>query len=118
MNGSSTSLQLSSGVYDRVKQIVQVLLPGVGSLYLALATIWGLPNADKVTGTCSAVALFLGLILTLSSKSYNSDTNTVVGEINVSTTPEGSKLYSLDMGDEPDKILTGKSEVRFKINEQ
>lgn len=64
---------LPTKVYDGLKAAVQVLLPGAGALYFALAQIWGLPKAEEVVGSISAVAVFLGLLLGLSSRNYYKD---------------------------------------------
>lgn len=117
MSTSSSSIQLKDGVYDPLKKVVQVVLPGVGSLYLALSEIWGLPAAQQIVGTCSALALFLGLLLTLSSKNYNADTNAVVGVVEVTPTEDGRKRYSVNFEQDPE-TWEGKKSVQFTINNQ
>lgn len=62
---------LSSTLYDRLKFLAQILLPALGTLYFALAGIWGLPAADKVVGTILAIDTFLGVLLQISSNAYN-----------------------------------------------
>ena len=61
----SPSLLLSNKVYNWLKFVAQILLPGVGALYFALAQIWGLLAAEEVVGTITAVDVFLGLFLVL-----------------------------------------------------
>ena len=60
-------------VYDVLKFIAQIVLPALGTLYFALAGIWGevLPYGEQVVGTIAAIDTFLGAILGLSSRSYN-----------------------------------------------
>lgn len=60
-------MTLSNKMYDNLKFIAQVLLPGLGTLYFAIAGIWGLPAAEQVVGTIVAVDAFLGLMLGISS---------------------------------------------------
>lgn len=62
---------MPSKVYDILKWIAQILLPALGTLYFALAGIWGLPYSEQVVGTITAVDTFLGIILGLSSSRYN-----------------------------------------------
>lgn len=112
---TTTKVQLKDGVYDPLKKVVQVVLPGFGALYFTLAQIWGLPAADQVVGTCSAVALFLGLLLTLSSKNYNADNNEVVGVVEVSPTEDGRKRYSVNFEQDPE-TWEGKKSVQFTID--
>lgn len=60
----------SNRVYDVLKWITILVLPGLGTLYFALATIWGFPYGEQITGTISAVVTFLGAILGISSAQY------------------------------------------------
>ena len=41
-----------------------------GTLYFALAGIWGLPFREEIVGTITAVDTFLGVILGISSANY------------------------------------------------
>ena len=62
---------LNDKVYDIIKYIAQYVLPAVGTLYFALASIWGLPYGEEVVGTITAIDTFLGAILGVSTYSYN-----------------------------------------------
>lgn len=64
-------MKLSNKVYDVLKFIAQILLPALGTLYFALAKIWGFPYATEIVGTISAVDAFLGALLGISSMQYN-----------------------------------------------
>ena len=66
----STGL-LSNKAYDVLKDIAQTWLPALGVLYFALAGFWGLPYGEEIVGTITAVDLFLGAGLKLSTNSYN-----------------------------------------------
>lgn len=112
---TSTNLQLSSPAYDQIKRVTTVVLPGLATLYFTLAQIWGLPAAEQVVGTITAINLFLGVLLSLSSRSYNADG--VAGELNITTKDDGGKLLTLDITQNPD-ILEKKTEVRFKVNNE
>lgn len=57
-------------VYDVLKFIAQIVLPAAGTLYFALAGIWGFPYGEQIVGTISAVDAFLGALLGLSSRQY------------------------------------------------
>lgn len=67
-------MKFSSKTYDILKWIAQLLLPALGTLYFALASIWGFPYAEQVLGTITAVDTFLGVILGLSSQNYQDGT--------------------------------------------
>lgn len=62
---------MSNKVYDILKYVCMIVLPALGTLYLTLSGIWGLPYGEAVAGTITAVDTFLGAILMISSKNYN-----------------------------------------------
>ena len=61
---------MSNKTYDTLKWIAQVLLPALGTLYFALAGIWGFPYGEAIVGTITAVDTFLGVLLGISSYNY------------------------------------------------
>lgn len=61
---------MNNKVYDILKWIAMYLLPALGTLYFALASIWGLPYGEQIVGTITAVDTFLGVILGISNASY------------------------------------------------
>lgn len=62
---------MSNKVYDVLKFIAQIILPALGTLYFAVAQLWGFPYAEEIVGTISAVDIFLGAILGISTAQYN-----------------------------------------------
>lgn len=62
---------MSNKTYDALKWVAQFLLPAAGTLYFALASIWGLPYGEQIVGTITAVDAFLGVILGISTSQYN-----------------------------------------------
>ena len=63
-------MKLSNKVYDVLKWIAMIFLPALGTLYFALAKIWGFPYPAEIVGTISAVDVFLGAILKISTDNY------------------------------------------------
>ena len=61
---------LSNKTYDVLKWIAMIALPALGTLYFALAGIWGLPYGEQVVGTITALDTCLGALLGISSASY------------------------------------------------
>ena len=61
---------MSNKLYDVLKFIAQVVLPALGTLYFALAGIWGFPFGEQIVGTITAVDTFLGVVLGISSAQY------------------------------------------------
>ena len=61
---------MSNKMYDTLKWIAQILLPAIGTLYFAIAQIWGLPYSEQIVGTIMALDAFLGAVLGVSTKAY------------------------------------------------
>lgn len=68
-------MKLTNKTYDMLKWIAQYLLPAAGTLYFALAGIWGFPYGEQVVGTITAIDTFLGVILGISTMQYNKVTD-------------------------------------------
>lgn len=64
-------MKLSNKTYNILKWISLILLPACGTLYFALAGIWGLPYGEQVVGTLVAIDTFLGTLIGISTKQYN-----------------------------------------------
>ena len=70
-------MKISNRTYDILKWVALYLRPALGTLYFALASIWGLPAGDKVVGTITALDTFLGVLLGISTSQYKKNiTNT------------------------------------------
>jgi hypothetical protein len=63
-------MKMSNKVYDVLKWIAMVVLPAIGTLYFALAGIWGFPYGEQIVGTIVAVETFLGTVLQISNVQY------------------------------------------------
>lgn len=66
-------MKMKNSTYDILKWIAQLLLPALGTLYFALAQIWGWPYGEQIVGTITAVDAFLGVILGISTYNYNNE---------------------------------------------
>lgn len=66
-------MKLSDKVYNVMKWVVVIVLPAVGTLYAALAAVWGWPYSQEVVTTITALDTFLGAILCISTASYNKE---------------------------------------------
>ncbi|RGS77005.1 hypothetical protein DWX71_07725 [Ruminococcus bromii] len=62
---------MSNKIYDILKYIALIVLPALGTLYFALAGIWGLPYGEQIVGTITAIDTCLGALLGLSAYKYN-----------------------------------------------
>lgn len=66
-------MKMSNETYDILKWVCQLLLPALGTLYFALAQLWGFPYAEQIVGTITAIDAFLGVVLQISTDNYNKD---------------------------------------------
>lgn len=71
---------LSNKAYDVLKYIALIALPALGTLYFTLAGIWGFPYGEQIVGTITAVDLFIGALIGISTAKYNDAENGVEGE--------------------------------------
>lgn len=70
------NLMLNDKTYSLLKWIALILLPALGTLYFALAGIWGLPFGEQIVGTITAIDTFLGAILGISTSNYKKNGGT------------------------------------------
>lgn len=61
---------MENKVYDVLKFLALVVLPALATFYAAIAAVWGLPYAEQVVGTITAVDTLLGTLLKISSDNY------------------------------------------------
>lgn len=108
---------LTDRVYDVLTKLVQLAMPAFATLYLTLASLWGLPNPEAVAATTAALATFFGVLLMISRKSYVSTGAKYSGAINIVTSEEGDKVFTLELDGDP-LALEDMSDVSFKVNTQ
>ena len=64
-------MKLKNEVYDILKDTSTIYLPALASLWLTLAGIWNLPYGEAIGATITAVAVFIGAIIKISSNNYH-----------------------------------------------
>lgn len=65
--------ELNNKVYDVLKWLVLIVLPACTALYSALASVWGWGYVEQVATTISAVSLFLGTLIGVSTANYKKE---------------------------------------------
>jgi len=105
---------LSNRLYNYTKLLAQLILPAVGAMYFSLAGIWGLPSADEVVGTIVVVDTFLGVLLSVSTNSYNNSDTKFDGTMAIANAMDGRKTFSLEL-EKPPEHLEHKDQITFKI---
>lgn len=72
---------LSGRNYEYLKIVTTILLPAIATLYLTLGAIWNFPKVDQVVSTITALTVFLGVMLKVSSVQYNREDKNFDGVI-------------------------------------
>jgi hypothetical protein len=104
---------LSNAWYDRLKKIVQVVLPALATLYLTLSAQWDLPNPEAVAASITAIATFLGVFLIKTNNTFINSDERFTGAMKYKT--EGGKLvYSLELEGDPAELVH-EDEIVFKV---
>ena len=62
---------MSNKVYDVLKYITMIVLPALGTLYFALAGIWGFPYGEQIVGTITAIDTFMGALVVILKANYD-----------------------------------------------
>jgi hypothetical protein len=106
-------MTLSNKTYDALMVLAQIILPGAGALYAAVAGIWGLPATEQVLGTIAAVDTFLGTVLKVISTKY---TPAHAGHIVIDDTMPDKKVFQIQLNGDPEKVLEGKKSVTLGVS--
>lgn len=109
LNGERGKLVMGNDTYDRLKAVAQFWLPAIGTLYFALATIWGLPYGAEVVGTITAIDVALGTILGISKKSYEQGSGIYDGALVIDETDPHRDIFSIEMNKPLDDISKSKT---------
>lgn len=66
---------ISNKTYDILKALTTYVLPAIATLYITLASIWGLGLSAEINATIEAIICFINVLLGLyvkkSSDAYN-----------------------------------------------
>jgi hypothetical protein len=95
---------LSDKAYTNLEWVARVLLPGTATLYMALAAIWGFPNATQVVGTIVAVDAFLGVFIGLAKKAYDASGAKFNGSVTAIPSDNGTVLTNLVLDKDPSEL--------------
>ena len=76
-------IKLSNTTYDILKFVCTVFLPALGTFIFAISQIWGWPPyAEQIVGTLSALAVFIGALIGISTMNYNKESQPPIQEDN------------------------------------
>lgn len=95
---------LPSGFYDTAKDVVTIYLPATSALYVGLAPVWGFPVPDKIAITIALVMTFLGVVLKISTNSYNKSLKSTDGVLQVDQSDPTKDSYMFDISTDLEEL--------------
>ena len=102
---------LPAKLYNFIKYLVLIALPAITTLWVILANAWNLDYMTNVSVTLTAVTAFLGSLVGISSKNFNTNEK-FVGETYLKPTDDGWKRVFNVTADEIDP---NRKEISFKV---
>lgn len=109
---------LNNKTYTILKWVAQYLLPASGTLYFALASIWGLPYGEQVIGTITAVDIFLGVVLGISTSNYKKSEAATDGVFLIDSTSLPGKQVTQFLFNEDLSELVKKDVLTIKVDSE
>ena len=68
-------MKIPDKLYDVLKWVVIIVLPAIATLYAALSAVWAWPDSEEIVTTITAVDIFLGAVLCISTATYHNEEN-------------------------------------------
>ena len=91
---------MTNKAYDILKYVALLIMPAFATFVNAVGIVWGIPHTNEATATITALGVFLGAALGVSSKNYEPETH---GNLVVTKHDE---VYA-DFAHEPEKLKDG-----------
>jgi len=111
---------MSGKVYDRLKWVSLVLLPGLASLYFALGEVWHVPYVQQVIATITILDTFLGFLIGKSSKNFQENVAEAkyMGEVAVIQDFDGTPVSLQVNTNDKKPVFVEDQIVQFKVVRQ
>lgn len=91
---------MTNKTYDILKYVALIIMPALATFVNGVGIVWGVPHTNEVTATITALGVFLGAALGISSKNYEPETH---GNLVVT---KHDDVYA-DFAHEPEKLKDG-----------
>lgn len=91
---------MTNKTYDILKYVALLIMPSLATFVNAVGIVWGIPYTSEMVATITAIGVFLGAALGISSKNYEPETH---GNLVVT----GSNDIYADFAHEPEKLKDG-----------
>lgn len=96
---------MTNRAYNRLKLILQLVLPAFGAFYFGLAEIWNLPYGTEVVGSLAVINVFLGVIVTTMSNRYWSSDVPYSGDL-VRVDSDNGPVLGVELSDDLNSIMS------------
>lgn len=91
---------MTNKTYDILKYVALLIMPALATFVNGVGIVWGIPHTNEVTATITALGVFMGAALGISSKNYEPETH---GNLVVMNHDD---VYA-DFAHEPEKLKDG-----------
>lgn len=66
---------MNNQTYDILKRVALIVIPALATFVNAVGIVWGVPHTNEVTATITALGVFIGAALGISSNNYTPETH-------------------------------------------
>lgn len=66
---------MNNKTYDILKRVALIVIPALATFVNAVGIVWGVPHTNEATATITALGVFLGAALGISSADYTPETH-------------------------------------------
>lgn len=66
---------MNNQTYDILKRVALIVIPALATFVDAVGIVWGVPYTTEATATITALGVFLGAVLGVSSSNYKPETH-------------------------------------------
>lgn len=115
---NSVGFTLPPKLYDFLKYIALVILPGVAALIITLGTLLHWDGATVTAGVITAVDTFLGLVLGKSASNFKQEAPMVFGELVVKQKADGTPDGMGIIGYHENPVFKDKSQVLLNVRRE
>lgn len=91
---------MTNKTYDILKYVALLIMPAFATFVNGVGIVWGIPHTNEVTATITALGVFIGAALGISSKNYEPETH---GNLVVT---KNDDVYA-DFASEPNNLKDG-----------
>lgn len=115
MSTTEKTPMLNSSAYDKLRNITQYWLPGLGAFYFSMASIWGFPYGEQVIGSLAALGILFGVLMGVSNKTYKESDARFDGTVEVELRDPTKDTYTLEVNT-PFDLMKDQETVLLKVN--